>query len=110
MYFGFNMAMDILSYAAASQNAWSKNMLSDMGYETQTTFWQDFTIAECFGDDAIIDTFLRAFNEWKNNVVYLTELIMVLTIKYPSGIRKTMTRHAYMTAHGAGLTHTHVKT
>lgn len=75
------MATDILSYAAASQNAWSKYMLSDMGYETKTTFWQDFTIAECFGDDAIIDTFIRAFNEWKNNVVYLTELIMVLNHK-----------------------------
>lgn len=75
------MATDILSYAAASQNAWSKNMHDEMGYETQTTFWQDFTIAECFGDDAIIDTFLRAFNEWKNNVVYLTELVMVLNHK-----------------------------
>lgn len=76
------MATDnILSYAAASQNAWSKYMLSDMEYETQTTLWQDFTIAECFGENAIIDTFLRTFNEWKNNVVYLTELIMVLNHK-----------------------------
>lgn len=81
MYLVLIMATDILSYAAASQNAWSKNMHDEMGYETQTTFWQDFTIAECFGDDAIIDTFLRAFNEWKNNVVYLTELVMVLNHK-----------------------------
>ena len=34
------------------------------GYETFTTFWQDFTIADRFGVSAIKDTFKRAFNEW----------------------------------------------
>ena len=27
------------------------------GYETKTTFWEDFTIADAFGVDAINDTF-----------------------------------------------------
>jgi len=59
------------------------------GYETKTTFWQDFSIADRFGLDAIRDTFNRAFNEWKTNAVYLTELVLILNWKiwqyYESG-------------------------
>jgi len=51
------------------------------GYEMQTTFWDDFTIADRFGKEAIQDTFDRAFKEWKTDVVYLTELVMVLNWK-----------------------------
>lgn len=51
------------------------------GYETMTTFWQDFTIAEKFGVAAIKDTYSRAFEEWKDDYKYLTELVMVLNWK-----------------------------
>lgn len=51
------------------------------GYETFTTFWQDFSIADKFGISAIKDTYKRAFNEWKGNYKYLTELVMVLNWK-----------------------------
>ena len=51
------------------------------GYEMQTTFWQDFSIADKFGTDAIKDTFKRAFEEWKGNYIYLTELVLVLNWK-----------------------------
>lgn len=51
------------------------------GYEMTTTFWTDFTIADCFGVAAIKDTFKRAFNEWKGNYIYLTELVIVLNHK-----------------------------
>ena len=51
------------------------------GYETFTTFWQDFSIADRFGVSAIKDTFKRAFNEWKSDYKYLTELVMVLNWK-----------------------------
>lgn len=51
------------------------------GYELQSTFWMDFSIADAFGKDAVKDTFNRAFNEWKNNHVYLTELVIVLNWK-----------------------------
>lgn len=53
----------------------------ELGYTTQTTFWEDFSIAEFFGADAIQDTFNRAFEEWKQNIVYLTELSLVLNHK-----------------------------
>lgn len=47
----------------------------------KTTFYTDFTIAEKFGNEAITDTFNRAFNEWKDNYEYLTELVLVLNHK-----------------------------
>lgn len=65
------------------------------GYETKTTFWQDFSIADAFGPDAIQDTFDRAFKEWKSNAEYLTELVLVLNWKlwlhYENG-RETLAR------------------
>lgn len=51
------------------------------GYETKTTFWEDFSIADRFGISAIKDTYKRAFNEWKSNVEYITELVIVLNNK-----------------------------
>ena len=51
------------------------------GYETKTTFWDDFTIADAFGVKAIKDTYKRAFDEWKEDYIYLTELVMVLNWK-----------------------------
>lgn len=51
------------------------------GYVLTTTFWEDFSIADRFGADAIKDTFKRAFKEWKGNHIYLTELVIVLNHK-----------------------------
>ena len=50
-------------------------------YATFTTFWSDFSIAERFGYEAIDDTAARAYKEWKNDVKYLTELVMILNHK-----------------------------
>lgn len=49
--------------------------------ERETTFWSDFTIADKFWTSAVKDTFQRAFDEWKSNYKYLTELVMVLNWK-----------------------------
>lgn len=51
------------------------------GYKPISTFWEDFTIAEAFGDEAILDTYERVFETWKNDYRYLTELVMVLNWK-----------------------------
>lgn len=57
------------------------NIQEITGYEPKTTFWQDFSIADAFGPDAVQDTYNRAFDGWKNNVVYIAELILVLNHK-----------------------------
>jgi len=51
------------------------------GYKPITTFWEDFSIAERFGIAAIKDTYRRAFESWKDDYKYLTELVMVLNWK-----------------------------
>lgn len=51
------------------------------GYTQITTFFEDFSVADLFGEDAIKDTFKRAFREWKADYKYLTELVMVLNWK-----------------------------
>lgn len=63
-----------------------------MGYECKTTFWEDFSIADRFGDAAIRDTFNRAFRGWKKNTVYLTELVMVLNHKIWQWYQQNETR------------------
>lgn len=73
--------MDILRTAAVAQATFTKGMYELNGYEVQTTFYSDFTIADAYGVDAVKDTYDRAFKEWKNNVVYLTELVIVLNHK-----------------------------
>ena len=46
-----------------------------------TTFWMDFSIADRFGKAAVKDTYKTAFESWKDNYKYLTELVMVLNHK-----------------------------
>lgn len=46
-----------------------------------TTFNSDFTIADAFGEDAVRDTYKRAFNEWKGQYRYLTDLVITLNHK-----------------------------
>lgn len=55
--------------------------MAENGYATKTTFWMDFTIADAFGISAVKDTYKRAFNEWKTNPEYVTELSLVLNHK-----------------------------
>ena len=58
-----------------------REFMSENGYTVQTTFWEDFTIADLFGLSAIKDTYSRAFEEWKEDYKFLTELVLVLNHK-----------------------------
>ena len=52
-----------------------------LDYECQTTFWEDFSIAERFGEKEIRDTCRRARAGWERDRVYGTELSMTLNHK-----------------------------
>ncbi len=54
-------------------------MRADDAFET--TFWMDFSIADRFGEQAIRDTFDRAFKEWSGDYRYLTDLVITLNHK-----------------------------
>lgn len=56
-------------------------MFKVTGYVEKTTFGTDFDIADALGEEAIKNTFEKAFAECKNNCKYLTELVMVLNYK-----------------------------
>lgn len=58
----------------------SETMKELNGYETITTFWNDFSIADKFGEEAIIDTFKRS-KYWIEDYKYWTELVLVLNHK-----------------------------
>ena len=45
-----------------------REFMKENGNEVNTTFWEDFSIAERFGLSAIQDTFNRAFKEWKRRL------------------------------------------
>lgn len=51
------------------------------GYKPITTFYEDFSIADKFGIEAVKDTYNRAMESWKTNYKYLTELVMALNWK-----------------------------
>lgn len=58
-----------------------KEFMQDIGYDLKTTFWDDFSRADTLGEKGIRDTYKMAFEEWKCNYVYLTELVIVLNHK-----------------------------
>lgn len=51
---------------------------AEIGYRPFTTFFEDFSIADAFGVDAIKDTFHSAMRSWGADIKYLTELAMVM--------------------------------
>lgn len=55
--------------------------LSLPGETVTTTFYGDFSIADLFGKDAVKDTFENAFNSWKHDYRYLTNLVVTLNHK-----------------------------
>ena len=52
-----------------------------LDYECKTTFWEDFTIAEHCGAEAIEDTYKRARAEWEKDRIYGTGPSIVLNHK-----------------------------
>ena len=80
------MAGGLLNYAAATERMFEHNSAAKAAYlgkeyKRLTTFANDFAIAECFGDDAILDTYKRAVRGWIGNYKYMTELVMVLNAR-----------------------------
>jgi hypothetical protein len=49
--------------------------------ELESTFRDDFTIADRFGESWIKDTYRRCFKYWRDDLKYVTELVLVLNWK-----------------------------
>lgn len=46
-----------------------------------STFYADFSVADCYGEKAIEDTWTRCFNGWKDNAKMFTELCTAINHK-----------------------------
>ena len=57
------------------------NIEAMTGYKPMTTFYEDLSIADMFGEKAIKDTYKRVFKSWKHDYKYITEFIMALNWK-----------------------------
>jgi len=57
------------------------NIEAQTGYKPLTTCYDDLSIAECFGLEAIKDTIKVLKKEFENNYKYETELVMALNWK-----------------------------
>lgn len=51
-----------------------REFMQENGYDLMTTFWEDFSIADKYGIAGVKDTYRRAFNEWKDDYKFFTEL------------------------------------
>lgn len=51
------------------------------GYKPKTTFYEDFSIADWFGEEAVRDTYERGFEAWHEDVEFITEFVMALNWK-----------------------------
>lgn len=73
--------MEKLLEDARKQASFTSLMRDMSGYQTITTFYYDFSIADRFGEKAVRSTYRDAFNGWKHDYKYLTELYLVLNHK-----------------------------
>lgn len=62
-----------------SFNVW--NIEEITGYKPMTTYFEDFSIADQYGVDAIKDTFNKNFEQAKTNYKWLTEFVMACNWK-----------------------------
>lgn len=57
-----------------------------------TTFYADFSVADVYGEQGILDTYKRCFDGWKDNAKYFTEFVGALNHKlwywYEAGIEE----------------------
>ena len=59
-----------------------EDILAEYGKKRITTFYSDFTIAELVeGPKGVKDTLKRAKADWKHNVEFMAELVIVLNHK-----------------------------
>lgn len=72
---------NVLQIAQIQQANFSRLIMEIGGYETFTTFYGDLTIAESFGESAVIDTFERVLRDWGKNYKYFTEFVLCLNHK-----------------------------
>ena len=65
-----------------SRKLYEKQVLEEtFDFKLESTFWEEFSIAEDYGGEGVREHYDLVFNQWKDNLKYLTELVLVLNWK-----------------------------
>ena len=75
------MVRNPLQYPLSSELWWKRNMCEQIGYTPISTFFADLSIAECFGEKAVRDTYSKVLKSWKHDIKYITEFVLCLNHK-----------------------------
>ena len=74
------MINNVFQYAANCE-AMFESFLNAVGKERKTTFFSDLSIAEYYGEAAVIDTYNNVMREWKDDITYMCEWVISLNQK-----------------------------
>jgi hypothetical protein len=72
--------INVFQYAANCEAVFEQFMQS-VGKERKTTFFSDLSIAECYGEDAVIETYNNVMREWKDDITFMCEWVISLNQK-----------------------------
>jgi hypothetical protein len=72
--------INVFQYAANCEAVFEKFLLS-VGKERKTTFFSDLSIAECYGEAGVIDTYNNVMREWKDDITFMCEWVISLNQK-----------------------------
>ena len=74
------MINNVFQYSANCE-AMFESFLNAVGKERKTTFFSDLSIAEYYGEAAVIDTYNNVMREWKDDITYMCEWVISLNQK-----------------------------
>lgn len=72
--------INVFQYAANCEAVFEQFMQSE-GKERKTTFFNDLSFAEWFGETSVIDTYNAVMREWKDDINYMCEWVISLNQK-----------------------------
>ena len=70
----------VMQYAANCEANWREFVMGN-GYTPMTTFFNDLSVAECFGKKGINDTYKNVIKSWGSDIKYMTEFVLCLNHK-----------------------------
>lgn len=76
-----NLAQAMMMYGTPDKERFECSYPEWQEKRPNSTFFADFSVADCYGEKAIRDTYKRSFDGWKSNHLYFTELVGCLNHK-----------------------------
>ena len=72
--------MNVFQYAMGMEQCF-ENFLQSVGKERKTTFFSDLSIAECYGINAVKETYRDVMNSWGDDLEFMCEWVISLNQK-----------------------------